>query len=62
MDELKKQVQKHAAGDTVTVTVKRPEGRSFSEFEIDVKLVRYSDIELLEKAEEEARNGKNNRQ
>ena len=62
MDELKKQVQKHAAGETISITVKRPEGRSFSELEMDVKLVRYSDIELLDKAEEEARNGKKNRQ
>ena len=44
MAELKKIVNNHAAGETVTLKVQRPEGSSFKEHEIDVVLKRYEDI------------------
>lgn len=44
MNELKKAVNRHPAGDTVSLTVSRPDGRSFKEITVDVTLARYSDI------------------
>lgn len=46
MDSLKEQVNSHPAGDTVVLSVSRPDGRSFKEIEIPVTLVRYEDITM----------------
>ncbi len=45
MSELKAEIQSHAAGETITLSVSRPDGRSFKELTFDVTLVRYSDLE-----------------
>ena len=44
MNGLKKEVNRHPAGETVSLTISRPEGRSFKEIVIDVTLARYSEI------------------
>ena len=44
MEALKKQVNSHMAGETITLTVKRPEGRSFATIELEATLVRFSEI------------------
>ena len=49
MEALKKQINSYMAGETITLTVMRPEGRSFAELEVEATLVRYADIEALSK-------------
>ena len=44
MEALKKQTNAHMAGETITLTVKRPEGRSFATIELEATLVRYSEL------------------
>ena len=44
MDGLKKIINGSPAGTTFTLTVKRPEGRSFTELEVQVTSVRQSDL------------------
>ena len=44
MEAMKKQINAHMAGETVTLTVMRPEGRSFATIELTAKLVRLSEI------------------
>ena len=53
MSELQKAVQKHAAGETITITVMRPEGRSFREMELKVTLASYEEINGIAAEEEE---------
>ena len=45
MSELKAEIQSHAAGETITLSVSRPDGRSFKEMTFEVTLVRYSDLQ-----------------
>ena len=47
MEAMKKEINSYMAGETITLTVMRPEGRSFAEMEIQATLVRYADIEAL---------------
>lgn len=47
MTELKKETNSYPAGTTVTLTVSRPEGRSFRSFTVDVKLVSQAELTNL---------------
>ena len=44
MSELKSEINSYRAGETITLSVSRPDGRSFKEMTIDVTLVRYDDL------------------
>ncbi len=44
MNQLKDRVNSYPAGTTVTLTISRPDGRSFREIELEVTLARYDDI------------------
>ena len=45
MSELKSEINSYAAGETITLSVSRPDGRSFKEMTFEVTLVRYSDLQ-----------------
>ena len=44
MSELKSEINSYRAGETITLSISRPDGRSFKEMTIDVTLVRYDDL------------------
>ncbi len=47
MTEMKRCVNNHRAGETVTLTIMRPDGRTFEEMQVCVTLVTYEEIEAL---------------
>ena len=44
MSEMKAEINSYAAGETITISVSRPDGRGFKEMTFDVTLVRYDDL------------------